>query len=494
MGEETNNSRPVCLRDYDYDFPFLILGPSVPLSLVPKDSRAIIAAMPRQEIEDTRFRLTEPQARAISETFGTPIYVIDETHFRERIRRYRAAAEAAYPQTQIAFASKANSTLAVLAIAALEGCLIDVASEGELRAALAAGVPAAKCHLHGNNKTRREIVFAIDKGVSEIVVDNFPEIETLIQISQDRQLPDLVLRLAPGVDPVTHEKISTGQADTKFGFNIADGSAERALLMCVKKGLPLIGFHCHVGSQLLDSEAQISGGELLAQFAVEMKSKHGFVTKLINVGGGLGVRYTDKDMPEDIEEYSKAVAKSVLGALGGSGLTLDLIQEPGRALVAESGVTLYAVGVVKTVPTKNGLRTYVVVDGGLSDNPRPVMYGAQYTAERIVRSNSSLGGEVSERSESGKGSFSISGKHCETDLLFKDVDLPNDIAVGDVLQVLCTGGYNSSMASNYNRYPRPGTILIRTDGSYEMVQRPEEWSELFAREAVPADLMGLAVK
>src|SRR6185436_6089387 len=187
---------------------------------------AIIAAMPRQEIEDTRFRLTEPQARAISETFGTPIYVIDETHFRDRIHRYRAAAERAHPRTQIAFASKANSTLAVLAIAAQEGCLIDVASEGELRAALAAGVPAAKCHLHGNNKTRREIVFAIDKGVSEIVVDNFPEIETLIQISQDRQLPDLVLRLAPGVDPVTHEKISTGQADTKFGFNIADGSSE----------------------------------------------------------------------------------------------------------------------------------------------------------------------------------------------------------------------------------------------------------------------------
>lgn len=443
--------------------------------------------MPPQENEDTRFRLTEPQARALSETFGTPLYVIDETHFRDRIRRYKGAAEAAYKQTQIAFASKANSTLAVLAIAAQEGCLIDVASEGELRAALAAGVPASKCHLHGNNKTRREIVFAIDKGVSEIVVDNFPEIETLIQISQDRTLPDLVLRLAPGVDPITHEKISTGQADTKFGFNIVDGSAEKALLRCVEAGLPLIGFHCHVGSQLLDPEAQISGGELLAQFAVEMKRKHGFETKLINVGGGLGVRYTEKDAPENIEVYSKAVADSVLKALAGSGLTPSLIQEPGRALVAESGVTLYTVGVVKTVPTKSGPRTYVVVDGGLSDNPRPVMYGAQYTIERVVPSGQS---EITDQ----RGAFSVSGKHCETDLLFKDVHLPSDIAVGDVVQVLCTGGYNSSMASNYNRYPRPGTALVRTDGSFELVQRSEEWSELFAREAVPADLMGLAVK
>lgn len=442
--------------------------------------------MPRQENEDTRFRLAEPQARAISETFGTPIYVIDETHFRARIRRYKNAAEAAYPQTQIAFASKANSTLAVLAIAAQEGCLIDVASEGELRAALAAGVPAAKCHLHGNNKTRREIVFAIDKGVSEIVVDNFPEIETLAQIAQDRAIPDLVLRLAPGVDPITHAKISTGQSDTKFGFNIADGSAEKALLRCVERELPLIGFHCHVGSQLLDPEAQISGGELLAQFAVDMKQKHGFETKLINVGGGLGVRYTDRDKPENIEDYSKAVADSVLSALKGTGLTPNIIQEPGRALVAESGVTLYTVGVVKTVPTKTGPRTYVVVDGGLSDNPRPAMYDASYTVERATTQNNNP--------EEKNATATVSGKHCETDLLFKDVELPSDVSTGDVLQVLCTGAYNSSMASNYNRYVRPGTILIRTDGSFEQVQRPEEWSEMFAREAVPADLMGLAVK
>lgn len=435
---------------------------------------------------DSRFRLSEVQASAIAEVFGTPTYVIDEAHFRARIRRYRAAFEAAWPGSKLTFASKANSTLAILAIAAQEGCLIDCASEGELRAALAAGVPAKQCHLHGNNKARRELAFAIDKGVAEIVVDNFIEIEAIAQLAQDREIPDLVLRLAPGVDPVTHAKISTGQADTKFGFNIADGAAERAVKLCLEKGLPLVGFHCHVGSQLLDPEAQISGGELISVFAASMKHKYGLVSRLINVGGGLGVRYLDSDHPVQVEEYSRAIADSVRKSIEGSGLDPVLLQEPGRSLVAESGVTLYTVGVVKTVPTKTGFRTYVVVDGGLSDNPRPVMYGAKYTVLRVSASSPSGGYEVGARTD---GVFTISGKHCETDLLFPDIVLPKDTKVGDLLQVLCTGAYNSSMANNYNRYPRPGTVLIRTDGSFELVQRPDEWPEMFARESVPADIM-----
>lgn len=441
---------------------------------------AIIRAMSDAELSDGRFRLSEAQAREMAELFGTPLYVLDEAHFRARIRRYVAACEAAYPRARIAFASKANSTLAVLAIAAQEGCLIDVASEGELRAALAAGVPAGQCHLHGNNKSRAEIEFAVEQGVSEIVVDNFPEIETLAEIARSRDLPDLVLRLAPGVDPVTHAKISTGQADTKFGFNIADGSAERAVIRCLEARLPLIGVHCHVGSQLLDPEAQISGGEILAQFTREMKAKHGFQAKLINVGGGLGVRYTDADHPQSVEAYSRAVADAVRRAVRDGELPM-LIQEPGRALVAESGVTLYQVGVVKSVPTKTGEKTYVVVDGGLSDNPRPALYGAKYTVERVAGAK--------EPSTGRSARFTISGKHCETDLLFPDTELPADVSVGDLLQVLCTGAYNSSMASNYNRFPRPGTVLIRLDSSYELVQRPDSYEEMFARETVPADFL-----
>ncbi len=426
---------------------------------------------------DSRFRLDEAGAKALANTFGTPLYVIDEGHFRSRVRRYLAAFRAVRPNGEISFASKANSTLAVLAIAHQEGCSIDVASEGELRAALTAGVPASHCHMHGNNKQRVEIEFALASGIGQIVVDNFGEIETINELSKG-QSPKLILRLAPGVDPVTHEKISTGQADTKFGFNISDGSAEKAVRRCLELGLDLYGFHCHVGSQLVDPEAQRAGGEFISAFAVEMKKRHGFTARCINIGGGLGVRYTDDEQPMGIEEYNRLVVDAVEKSLEDSGLDPIIAQEPGRALVAESGVTLYRVGVVKSVPAKRiGTRTYVVVDGGLSDNPRPALYSARYTIERVSPPSSDVFAEVT-----------ISGKHCESDKLFDDVPLPSDVAVGDLLQVLSTGAYNSSMASNYNRYPRPATVLIRENGTFALVARRDSWDELFARESVPEGL------
>ncbi|HWD40918.1 MAG TPA: diaminopimelate decarboxylase [Fimbriimonas sp.] len=431
-------------------------------------------------LQDTRFRLTEDQATELASRFGTPLYVVDEKHFRERVRSYLNAFRSAYPKSEISFASKANSTGALMKIAYLEGCSIDVASEGELRVALAAGVPASRCHLHGNNKSRAELEFAIEQGVAHIVVDHFGEIETIAELSRPGKSPKLVIRLAPGVDPITHHKISTGQADTKFGFNIADGSAEKATQRCLELGLNLIGFHCHVGSQLLDPEAQRSGGELITQFAVDMLQKHGFKSEYLNVGGGLGIAYTDGDEPMPVDEYCRLVAQAVTGALAGSGLDPVLGQEPGRALVGESGLTLYRVGVVKTVPAKTiGQRTYVVVDGGLSDNPRPALYGSKYTVERV---SPAAAGPVHR--------VTISGRHCETDRLFEDVDLPHDAHVGDLLQVLCTGAYNSSMASNYNRFQRPATVLIRESGDFELIQRRESWDEMLSREILPKDLGG----
>ena len=300
--------------------------------------------------------------------------------------------------------------------------------------------------------------------------------------------PDLVLRLAPGVDPVTHAKISTGQADTKFGFNIADGSAEKALERCLELHLPVIGFHCHVGSQLLDPEAQRAGGEGLAEFAVRMKRDHGFSAKVINVGGGLGVRYTDADEPMPVEDYCKLVVESITSALKGSGLKPKLIQEPGRSLIAECGLTLYTVGVVKTVPTGgDSTRTYVCVDGGLSDNPRPALYGSRYTVERVANCPDPLG-EVVVLGAGGNRTVTVSGRHCETDLLFPDVELPADLRAGDILQVLCTGAYNSSMASNYNRFRKPATALVRRDGTHCLIQRHQTWDEMFAREIIPQGL------
>jgi diaminopimelate decarboxylase len=433
-------------------------------------------------ILDTRFRLDETVALDLAKSYGTPLYVVDEAHFRNRIRTYLSAFRTAYANSEISFASKANSTMALVKIAYQEGCSIDVASEGELRVALAAGVPGNKCHLHGNNKQVEEIEFALANGIGHIVADNFDELDLLNRILSPEQRKDtkIVLRLAPGVDPVTHAKISTGQADTKFGFNIVDGSAEKATKKCLDFGLNLFGFHCHVGSQLLDPEAQRSGGELIAKLAVEMKAKVGYSASYLNVGGGLGVLYTEGDQPMGMNDYCRLVVQAITSTLAGSGIDPVLGQEPGRSLVGESGVTLYRVGVIKTVPSKAlGHRTYVAVDGGLSDNPRPVMYGSKYTVER-VSPNLSKGIPAK--------SMTVSGKHCETDKLFEEIPLPADLKVGDLIQVLCTGAYNSSMASNYNRYRRPATALLREDGSHTLIQRRDSWEEMIAREILPTDL------
>ncbi len=433
-------------------------------------------------VVDSRFRLSEETAIQLASEFGTPLYVVSEEHFRSRIQRYRNAFKTAYSRGKISYASKANSTLALIKIAYQEGCSIDVASEGELRVALAAGVPADECHLHGNNKQAAELEFALTAGIGHIVADSFEELALLdgLMTPAQRSATKIVLRLAPGVDPITHAKMSTGQADTKFGFNIADGSAEKAAAKCLELKLNLYGFHCHVGSQLLDPEAQRSGGELIAAFAVDIKEKLGFAAEYLNVGGGLGVAYTADQQPMGVEDYCRLVVQSVIEALAGSGIDPILGQEPGRSLIAESGVTLYRVGVIKTVPAPEvGRRTYVAVDGGLSDNPRPALYGSKYTVERVAPNADPAGSQT----------VTVSGKHCETDKLFDAVELPSDLKAGDLLQVLCTGAYNASMASNYNRYPRPATALVRKDGSLCLIQRRDSWEEMLAREILPEGLI-----
>ncbi|HRF59154.1 MAG TPA: diaminopimelate decarboxylase [Fimbriimonadaceae bacterium] len=438
---------------------------------------------------DTRLILSDVKVRELAALFGTPLYVLDEGHFRTRIRRYREAFRQAWPECEVTFASKANSTLAVLAIAYEEGCLIDAASEGELRAAIAAGVPTHRCHLHGNNKSFAELEFAFEVGVGQIVVDHFVEIEQIFELQQTyHRCPDLVLRLAPGVDPVTHEKIATGQADTKFGFNIANGAADRAVGVMLGLNLPLVGFHCHIGSQLLDSEAHYAAAEVVAEFAIGQWRRDRFMARVLNLGGGLGVRYLDTDEPPAVEDHCRRLVDGVVEGLGGFNLQPKLVQEPGRALIAESGVTLYRIGAIKTVPIGDGKsRTYLAVDGGLSDNARPALYDAKYSVRGIPADAREEGGEVPVFDDLAPvlDRFTVAGKHCETDTLFADVLLPHDLQVGDYLQVLCTGAYNSSMASNYNRFPRPATVLILEDGTPELVQRRDTWDEMFAREILP---------
>ena len=441
---------------------------------------------------DSRFKLTDVQARELSEQFGTPLYVLDERTIRDRIRQYVNALDRVYSKTEVSFAAKANSTLAVLKIASQEGATIDVASEGELRAARKAGIPASKCHVHGNNKKREELKFALDLGVSHIAIDHFGEIEMIADLLEERSL-DLtqtpsntvfLLRLAPGVDPKTHARISTGQSDTKFGFNITDGSAEKSLLRCLELDVPVDGVHCHVGSQLMDEEAQRAAGEFLAEFAANMKVKHGFVTNRIIVGGGLGAKYLDQDEPLPIREYCERIIRAMQPILDKTDLEPIIGMEPGRSIVAEAGVTLYTIGVIKSVPISPGkTRTYVAVDGGLSDNPRPAMYEAKYQVQTTA-----LNAPTSNNSVKGTQTVTVCGKHCETDTLFADVELPSDLAPGDLVQVFTTGAYNSTMASNYNRFPRPATVLIRHNGAYEQIVRRDTWEEMFDKETVPGDL------
>ncbi len=428
---------------------------------------------------DSRFRLSPTLARELANRFGTPLYVLDEAGIRARVKAYREALASLYSKTEVSFASKANSTLVVLKIVASEGATIDVASEGELRAAQLAGISASQCHLHGNNKKREEILFALEAGISHIVIDHFGEIETIAELTKGKSYSTrYILRLAPGVDPKTHARISTGQSDTKFGFNIVDGSAERAWLRCAELGIPVDGVHCHVGSQLMDDEAQRSGGEFLAEFAVDINRKHGLVSEHIIVGGGLGAKYLDCDAPLDIEEYCRRVIEGMKSILEAADLEPVIGMEPGRSIVAEAGVTLYTVGVVKAVPIgEDRERTYVAVDGGLSDNPRPAMYEAKYDV-RLVRDD-----EYAERR-----TVTVCGKHCETDNLFVDVEVASDVEAGDLLQVLTTGAYNSTMANNYNRYPRPATVLIRQNGGAELVVRRDTWEEMFNKETMPEGL------
>ena len=423
------------------------------------------------------FRLTVDEAKHLQSQFGTPLYVLSEAHLRNRASRYLRAARAAWPLSEVSFASKANGTLAVLAVMASEGLGIDVASEGELRAAIAAGVDPGRCHLHGNNKSQGELDFAIGSGIGMIMVDNCVELDRL---AVRKPATKLALRLAPGVDPITHEKISTGQSDTKFGFNIADGAAARAVNKCVDAELNLVGVHCHVGSNLFDPQAQCDGGSEIASFLRAMEAEHGLRFSYVNAGGGLGVRYTEQDDPMEIEEYCTQIAASVKAGLAGQNEGVTLGQEPGRSLVAEAGITLYSVGVVKDVPTKTGSRRYVVVNGGLADNPRPVMYGAVYSV--LAASRESHDGPVTRTR--------ISGRHCESDMLFDNIDLPTDIQPGELLQVLCTGAYNASMANNYNGYPRPRSVMKLLSGDFVVVQEPDTWAAMIARDRVPIQISG----
>ncbi len=412
----------------------------------------------------------------LARTYGTPLYVLDEATLRASCRAYREALAAFYPGPSLAlYASKANSSLALTALVASEGLGLDAVSAGELLTALQGGMPPERIVLHGNNKSRQELELALTHDVT-VVVDNWLDLEILAELAPSRPAPvRLMVRFTPGIECHTHEYIRTGHLDSKFGFDPDQlETVLRHLAGC--SWACLDGLHAHIGSQIFELDPHRDLAGVMAD-ALALARSLGHPCHDLNVGGGLGIRYVAGDDPPSIQQWVRAVAEAVAGACERRGLALPrLLCEPGRSLVATAGLTLYAVGSRKVIP---GLRTYVAVDGGMSDNPRPITYQSLYTAVLADR-------PLAEAAET----VTLAGKHCESgDVLLRDIDLPST-GTGDVLAVFATGAYNASMGSNYNRIPRPAMVLVQ-DGHGEVVQRREQPEDLLRYDVLPARFLSV---
>lgn len=408
--------------------------------------------------------------------FGTPLYVMDEAFIRERCRQYMNAFRKTGLKFQVAYASKAFCVMAMCRIVEEEGLSLDVVSDGELYTALKAGYPPEKIHFHGNNKTPFEIEMALDAGIGCFVVDNFTELSMLDELAGQKGLTaNVLLRITPGVEAHTHDYISTGQTDSKFGFDLGNGSALQAVLQAAQaKHLELLGLHSHIGSQIFEVDGFKIAVEKISNFAADVRDQHQLTFRVINLGGGFGIRYTEQDTPLPVEKYVEAIAGAIKESFAMRDYPLpEIWVEPGRSIVGEAGTTLYTVGTSKDIP---GVRKYIAIDGGMTDNPRPALYQSQYEAMLANRAT-----------EPNEELVSVAGKACESgDMLIWDVKLPK-ARTGDILAVSCTGAYNYSMASNYNRIRRPAVVFVR-DGQADVVVERESHEHLIGLDVIPERL------
>jgi diaminopimelate decarboxylase len=409
--------------------------------------------------------------------FGSPLYILDEETFRTACRQYREAFERFYPgEFQILYASKAWSCLGICAIAYSEGLGIDVVSGGELYTALQAGVKPELIYFHGNNKSIEELTFAIESGC-KIVVDNWYELKTLVDLvkrllATSLQQTRIMLRLTPGIDCHTHDYIRTGHLDSKFGFD-PDQIEEVFAFVSQQSHLTCVGLHAHIGSQIFERQPHQDLAEVMVQWMEKAKS-YGLPVTQLNLGGGLGMRYTESDDPPSIEEWVQALCQAVKAACEAQNVALPkLLCEPGRSLIGPACVTAYTIGSSKTVPE---IRTYVAIDGGMSDNPRPITYQSLYRAVVANRMSAPISQTVT-----------IAGKHCESgDILIKEASLP-PTDPGDILVVMGTGAYNYSMASNYNRLPRPAAVVVANQEA-KLLLRRETYQDLIRQDCLPERL------
>lgn len=408
----------------------------------------------------------------LARRFGTPLYVIDEESLRARCREYVRTFQDEIPGSAVAFASKAFFCRAMASLVREEGLDVDAASVGEMRVALAGGMPPERITFHGNYKKDEEIAAAVDAGVGVFVLDSMEEARALSEIARARgRRQRAIVRVAPGIDAHTLDAISTGRNDTKFGFTVENGTALRAVAEALAlAGVDLTGIHAHIGSQILDMAPFSLLVEKMLDFAAGARRETGWTPTDLVLGGGLGIRYGSGDSPPSVRDLARAIGQGIRDGATARGIPMPQVGvEPGRSIVGEAGLTLYAVGPVKEVPIGDGQsRIYVSVDGGLSDNPRPLMYGATYP---VILADRALEDRTHE--------VRVAGRHCETDTLF-DARLPLP-RPGDLLAVLSTGAYNHTMASNYNLFCRPPVVFV-AGGRARLVVRRESEEDLLRRD------------
>lgn len=406
----------------------------------------------------------------LAKEFDTPLFVLDEETIRTQCRSYLKAFRDLSLNVEVIYAGKAFLSLAMCQLINQEGLSLDVSSGGELYIAHKTGFPLEKIYFHGNNKTPQEIGLALDLGVGKIVVDSDDELKLLNQLTKEKNKKvKILLRITPGIVPSTHTYVQTGQVDSKFGFGLNDGVA----LEAVKKALTfenfeLAGLHIHLGSQIFVLHSYAKAIEVIMDFISQIREKTGFLIKELNTGGGLGIKYKAEDEPSTIEEYAQVIVGGAEKEAKRHNLPVPRIAiEPGRSIIGNAGVTLYTIGTIKHLP---GIRTYISVDGGMSDNLRPLLYGAVYEAL--------LANKMGEKPDI---KVTIAGKHCESgDILIKNALLPNP-KVGDILCTPATGAYGYVMANNYNKQPRPAVILVK-DGKTKVIVRRETYEDLLRLE------------
>lgn len=397
----------------------------------------------------------------LAEKYGTPLYLMDEDKIREHVRAYKTAMAKYFPAGSMPeFASKAFSCKQIYRIMAEEGIDIDVVSPGEIYTAAAAGFPMENSFFHGNNKTDSDIRFAIENKVGCFVVDNEDELFALNRIAGEMGInQNILLRVTPGIDPHTHKKISTGSVESKFGTAIETGQAMEITKTALElQNVKLCGFHCHVGSQIFESQPFTDASEIMLEFIADVRDTLGYTAETLNLGGGLGVRYTEADPEIDYGEKIKEVAEILNSQCEKLGLPVPkILMEPGRSLVADAGMTLYTVGSVKEI---KGYKNYVSIDGGMTDNPRYTLYESPYTVILADRAN-----------DEKDYTATVAGRCCESgDLIQEDVKMPKPRR-GEILAVPTTGAYNYSMASNYNRVGRPPVVMLNSERDYVAVKR-----------------------